>query len=78
MAAGPVGIAGAEGVVADTGDGVCIGRVCAIGAATLGATSDVPRCGGAAPQEEVSGLVLRSLPNEPLPPLYPPRPTGGT
>lgn len=43
MAAGPVGIAGAEGVVADTGDGVCIGLVCAIGAVILGATSGVRR-----------------------------------
>lgn len=44
----------------------------------LGATSGGPRCGGAAPQDELSGLVLRSLPNEPLPPLYPPRETGAT
>lgn len=70
-AEGPVGTVGAdaeaEGADGITGEVVCVGRV--TGVVIRGAMSGVRRWGGAAPQEEVSGLVVRSLPNDPLPPL---------
>lgn len=70
-AEGPVGTVGAdtevEGAEGITGEGVCVGR--GMGVVIRGVVSGVRRCGGAAPQEEMSGLVARSLPNDPLPPL---------
>ena len=71
-AAGPVGTTDANagtdaGAEATTGEGVCVGRV--TGVEIRGVMSGVRRCGGAAPQVELSGLIVRSLPNEPLPPL---------
>jgi hypothetical protein len=63
---GPVGTeaAGPEGI---DGDGGCIGRL--TGILPLIEASAAGRVGGAAPHNEASGRLTRSLPNVPLPPL---------
>lgn len=65
------------GVEGMDGDGVGVGRE--IGGLARMVTLGAGRLGGAAPHDEVSGRLTRSLPKEPLPPLIPkpePRPDG--
>lgn len=62
---GPVGTvaAGPDGI---DGDGDGAGRLVSV--TPLAGASAAGRLGGAAPHEEVSGRLMRSLPNPPLPP----------
>jgi len=66
---GPVGIdvAGPDGIDGDS-DGIGAGAGRLASATPLGGTSTAGRFGGAEPHAEVSGRVMRSLPNAPLPP----------
>lgn len=72
---GPVGIVG-EGTDETDGDtGGIDERLTGVGALVNVSCGECACCttgrDGAAPQEDASGRVVRSWPNEPLPPLIP-------
>lgn len=65
----PVGPVGAAGAVSLAGDGETLGGGRGGGKVILLLTSMLSRAGGAAPQDEVSGRLCRSVLNDDRPPL---------